>query len=45
VSQVGNYADIYNNNLGEATIFAIDRGPNKAWNLGGGGVLASPPFR
>ena len=45
VSQVGNYADIYNDNLGESTIFAIDRGPNKAWNLGGGGVLASPPFR
>jgi general L-amino acid transport system substrate-binding protein len=45
VSQVGNYADIYTDNLGEETIFAIDRGPNKAWNLGGGGVLASPPFR
>ena len=45
ISQVGNYADIYNKNLGETTMFAIDRGPNKAWNLGGGGVLASPPFR
>jgi general L-amino acid transport system substrate-binding protein len=45
ISQVGNYADIYNDNLGAETIFAIDRGPNKAWNLGGGGVLASPPFR
>jgi general L-amino acid transport system substrate-binding protein len=45
ISQVGNYADIYNDNLGESTLFAIDRGPNKAWNLGGGGVLASPPFR
>lgn len=45
IKQVGNYADIYNQNLGPDTIFAIDRGPNKAWNLGGGGVLASPPFR
>jgi general L-amino acid transport system substrate-binding protein len=45
IKQVGNYADIYNKNLGPDTAFAIDRGPNKAWNLGGGGVLASPPFR
>lgn len=45
IKQVGNYADIYNKNLGPDTVFAIDRGPNKAWNLGGGGVLASPPFR
>ncbi len=45
VSQVGNYADIYNRNLGPETAFALDRGPNKAWNLGSGGVLASPPFR
>ena len=45
VSQVGNYGDIYNANLGPTTMFNIDRGPNKAWNLGGGGVLASPPFR
>lgn len=45
ISQVGNYADIYNDNLGPETRFNIDRGPNKAWNLGGGGVLASPPFR
>ncbi len=45
ISQVGNYGDIYNDNLGPDTTFNIDRGPNKAWNLGGGGVLASPPFR
>jgi len=45
IKQVGNYADIYNKNLGPDTAFAIDRGPNKAWNLGGGGVLASPQFR
>ncbi len=45
ISKVGNYGDIYNDNLGPDTTFNIDRGPNKAWNLGGGGVLASPPFR
>jgi general L-amino acid transport system substrate-binding protein len=45
ISQVGNYGDIYNRNLGPTTPFNLDRGPNKAWNLGGGGVLASPPFR
>jgi general L-amino acid transport system substrate-binding protein len=45
VRQVGNYGDIYNRNLGPSTPFDLDRGPNKAWNLGAGGVLASPPFR
>jgi general L-amino acid transport system substrate-binding protein len=45
VRQVGNYGDIYNRNLGPDTPFDLERGPNKAWNLGGGGVLASPPFR
>ncbi|NJN18812.1 MAG: amino acid ABC transporter substrate-binding protein, partial [Oscillochloris sp.] len=45
LTQVGSYADIYERNLGENTPFALERGPNKAWNLGAGGVLASPPFR
>ena len=45
IRQVGNYGDIYERNLGPDTPFALDRGPNKAWNLGAGGVLASPPFR
>ncbi|PDW01620.1 amino acid ABC transporter substrate-binding protein [Candidatus Viridilinea mediisalina] len=45
ISQVGNYGDIYDRNLGPRTPFALERGPNKAWNLGQGGVLASPPFR
>lgn len=45
IRQVGSYADIYDRNLGPSTPFALDRGPNKAWNLGAGGVLASPPFR
>ena len=45
VTQVGNYGDIYDRNLGPETPFELERGPNKAWNLGAGGVLASPPFR
>jgi general L-amino acid transport system substrate-binding protein len=45
IRQVGNYGDIYLRNLGPETPLDLDRGPNKAWNLGGGGVLASPPFR
>ncbi len=45
VREVGNYGDIYERNLGPETPFALERGPNKAWNLGEGGVLASPPFR
>lgn len=45
IRQVGSYADIYDRNLGPNTPFELERGPNKAWNLGAGGVLASPPFR
>lgn len=45
IQQVGNYGDIYNRNLGPDTPFNLDRGPNKAWNLGQGGVLYAPPFR
>ncbi|MCG8352865.1 MAG: amino acid ABC transporter substrate-binding protein, partial [Chloroflexales bacterium] len=45
ISQVGNYADIYDRNLGPDTYFALERGANKVWNLGEGGVLESPPFR
>ncbi len=45
VREVGNYADIYERNLGADTPFDLDRGPNKAWNRGEGGVLSSPPFR
>lgn len=45
IREVGNYGDIYDRNLGPNTPFALDRGPNKVWNLGMGGVLSSPPFR
>ncbi|MCS6840670.1 MAG: transporter substrate-binding domain-containing protein [Roseiflexus sp.] len=45
IKQVGNYGDIYNRNLGPNTPINLDRGPNKVWNLGAGGVLSAPPFR
>ncbi len=45
IRQVGSYGEIYNRNLGPDTALKLDRGPNKAWNKGVGGVLSSPPFR
>ncbi len=45
IQEVGNYEEIYNRNLGPDTPYNYDRGPNKAWNKGRGGVLSSPPFR
>lgn len=43
VSNVGNYGEIYNRNLGPDTSFNLDRGLNAPWN--DGGLLYSPPFR
>jgi general L-amino acid transport system substrate-binding protein len=43
VRQVGNYAEIYNRNLGPDTIFDLPRGVNNLWT--NGGLLYSPPFR
>ena len=45
IQEVGNYEEIYHRNLGPSTLYNLDRGPNKAWNKGVGGVLSSPPFR
>jgi general L-amino acid transport system substrate-binding protein len=45
IQQVGNYEEIYSRNLGPDTPLSLDRGPNKAWNKGQGGVLSAPPFR
>ena len=42
IKQVGNYEEIYNNNLGPDTIFNIPRGLNSPWT--DGGLLYSPPF-
>jgi general L-amino acid transport system substrate-binding protein len=43
IKQVGNYAEIYNRNLGPDTPFDLPRGLNSQWT--DGGLLYSPPFR
>lgn len=43
ISQVGNYAEIYNRHLGPDTVFDLPRGVNSLWTEGG--LLYSPPFR
>jgi general L-amino acid transport system substrate-binding protein len=43
ISQVGNYAEIYDRHLGPETVFNLPRGSNTLWTEGG--LLYSPPFR
>ena len=43
IEQVGNYAEIYDRNLGPDTPFDLARGVNSLWS--DGGLLYSPPFR
>lgn len=43
IRQVGNYAEIYNANLGPDTQYNVPRGVNNSWI--DGGLLYSPPFR
>ncbi|MDX1615756.1 MAG: amino acid ABC transporter substrate-binding protein [Candidatus Promineifilaceae bacterium] len=43
ISQVGNYGEIYNRNLGPDTPFDLPRGLNNLWTEGG--LIYSPPFR
>jgi general L-amino acid transport system substrate-binding protein len=43
VKHVGNYAEIYDRNLGPKTKLNLARGKNQLWNKGG--LLYSPPFR
>jgi general L-amino acid transport system substrate-binding protein len=43
ISHVGNYADIYNRNLGPDTPFNLPRGLNSLYTEGG--LLYAPPFR
>ncbi len=43
IRQVGNYAEIYDRNLGPGTPFDLPRGLNSQWT--DGGLLYSPPFR
>ena len=40
---VGNYAEIYDRNLGPGTPFNLPRGLNASWK--DGGLLYAPPIR
>lgn len=43
VSQVGNYAESYNRNVGPETALKLDRGVNALWS--NGGLMYAPPVR
>ncbi|HIC39897.1 MAG TPA: amino acid ABC transporter substrate-binding protein [Piscirickettsiaceae bacterium] len=43
ISQVGNYAQSFERNIGKSTPLNISRGLNALWSQGG--ILYSPPFR
>ena len=43
IKHVGNYAEIYDRNLGKDSPFKLPRGQNELWK--NGGLLYSPPFR
>jgi general L-amino acid transport system substrate-binding protein len=43
ISQVGNYGEIYDRNLGPETPIALERGLNSLWT--DGGLLYAPPYR
>jgi general L-amino acid transport system substrate-binding protein len=43
VEATGNYAEVYDRNVGTASPLKIERGPNRLWTEGG--LLYSPPFR
>ena len=43
VKKVGNYAEIFDRNLGPSTPMKLDRGLNKLYKQGG--LLYSPPFK
>jgi general L-amino acid transport system substrate-binding protein len=43
ITQVGNYGEAFERNLGEETIFGLSRGINDLWT--NGGLVYAPPFR
>ena len=43
VTMVGNYAEVYERNIGVDTPLGLERGLNALWT--DGGLLYSPPFR
>ena len=42
VKQVGNYGEMFERNVGKASVMKMDRGLNDLWTRGG--LLYSPPF-
>jgi general L-amino acid transport system substrate-binding protein len=43
ITQVGNYGEIFDSNLGADSQFELERGQNALWSEGG--LMYSPPFR
>jgi general L-amino acid transport system substrate-binding protein len=43
IREVGNYAEIYDRNVGEGSPLALERGINSLWT--DGGLLYAPPYR
>ncbi len=43
ISDVGNYAEIYERHVGPNTPLGLERGPNALWT--DGGLLYAPPYR
>ena len=43
ITQLGNYGEIFDRNLGPDTIFGLERGFNDLWT--NGGLMYAAPFR
>jgi general L-amino acid transport system substrate-binding protein len=43
IKQVGNYGEIYNRSVGDASPLKLTRGPNELWTKGG--LMYAPPIR
>jgi general L-amino acid transport system substrate-binding protein len=43
IKHIGNYAEVYDRNLGPGTVFNLARGINALWTQGG--LIFAPPFR
>ncbi len=45
ITDVGNYAEIFDRNVGPDTALGLDRGLNALWNADEPGLLYAPPYR
>ena len=43
IKAVGNYGEVFERNLGSASVLKLERGLNRSWSQGG--LMYSPPFR